>query len=297
MRRTSALLILFPAALSAQGVVGGTAQAAAAPATPSFDAQVKAQSATINGLLKTDPEAALAKVEALIPAQPLPFDKTNISTAQASINDYESLADLYSMGANAAMNMGQWEKAKDYAAKAKSTAQATYDNALAPLTAFQDTWKNAQADAQKNLDEEASLSKIEAPTADQIKRQQFLMKNEDIFKGNVAHGQQMVDAVNKSLSGLKAAPASYDPAIDDIDKHLKDEADYLVKVKGDKHVYANALLASADKNQDKAAALAGLRRALVMDPTNKAVAHKIDVMLGKAVEEPAKPVHRKKKSH
>jgi len=192
------------------------------------------------------------------------------------------------------MDMGQWEKARDYAGKAKSTAQATSDNAQEPLMAFQDTWKKAQADAQKSLDEMDALSKTQNPTPEQAGRLAFLQKNQAIYAGNVAHGKQMVDAVDTSLKGLKAAPGNYDAAIADIDKHLKEEADYLDKVKGDKKVYANALLKSAGTNPDKAAAMAGLRRALVVDPTNKAVAHKIEVMLGKAKDEPVKSGHHKK---
>ena len=288
MRLIYSTLTLLPMALSAQA----PAQAPApAPAAPSLDDQFKAQSSTINALLKSDPVAALVKVDALIPAQAPTFDKSNIKAAQDSINDYEALTDLYSLGANAAMATGQWEKARDYAVKAKSTAQATYDNALEPLTAFQDIWKKAQADAQKDLDEEATLSKVEKPDAVQINRLQFLLKNDAIYKGNVAHGKQMVDAVDTSIKGLKAAPGNYDAAIADIDKHLKDEADYLEKVKGDKKVYADALLKSAGTNPDKAAALAGLRRALVLDPGNKAIEHKIDVLTGKATEEPVRSKH------
>ncbi|HTL97984.1 MAG TPA: hypothetical protein VL181_04170 [Holophagaceae bacterium] len=291
MRPTLSVLTLLPVALSAQAPVQTPAPA---PAAPSLDAQFKAQSPAINALLKSDPEAALAKVEALIPAQPPVFDKSSIAGAQASINDFEALTDLYSLGANAAMDMGQWEKARDYAGKAKSTAQATSDNAQEPLMAFQDTWKKAQADAQKNLDEMDALSKTQNPTPEQAGRLAFLQKNQAIYAGNVAHGKQMVDAVDTSLKGLKAAPGNYDAAIADIDKHLKEEADYLDKVKGDKKVYANALLKSAGTNPDKAAAMAGLRRALVVDPTNKAVARKIEVMLGKAKDEPVKSGHHKK---
>ena len=299
MRRISVSLTLLPAALAAQAPAPAPAPAAPVQApAPSLDAQYKAQAPAINALLKTDPQAALAKVEALIPAQIPAFDKTNLKTAQASINDYESLADLYSMGANAAMNMGQWEKAKDYAAKAKSTSQATYDNALAPLTAFQDTWKAAQADAQKKLDEEATLSKIEKPTADQIKALQDISRHEDVYKANVANGQKMVDAVNTSLNGLKAAPSNYDAAISDIDKHLKDEADYLAKpqVKGDKKIYANALAKSAATNPDKAAAMAGVRRALVVDPGNKEATHALGILNGTIPPDPAPAKSHRKKS-
>lgn len=296
MRTLLSALTLLPAALAAQAPAVQAPPAAPAPA-PSLEDQFKAQSPAIEALRATDPAAALAKIEAIIPAVPPAFNRTDFGKAQDSMGEYDALTDMYSLAANCANGAGQWEKAKDYAEKAKANAQATYDNCVPPFTAFQDSWKKAQADSQKSLDEETALIHNQKPDAEQIKRMQFLQKNEGVFKSNVANAQKMVGAVDTRLKDLKDRVGDFDGPIKSIDAHLKDEADYLAKVKGDKHVYANALLTSAAKNPDKAAALAGLRRALVVDPSNKAVAHKIDVMTGKAKDEPTKPVRRHKKGH
>ena len=294
--RTLLSLTLLPAALAAQAPAVQAPPAAPAPA-PSLEDQFKAQAPAIEALKDSDPAAALAKVEAMIPAVPPAFNRTDFGKAQDSMGEYNALTDMYRLAANCANTNGQWEKAKDYAEKAKANAQATYDNCVPPFTAFQDSWKKAVAESQQNLDEEAALIKNDHTNAEQIKRMQFLQTHETIFKTNIANGKKMVDAVDARLKDLKDQASDFDPFISSIDAHLKEEADYLAKVKGDKHVYANALLRSADTNTDKAAALAGLRRALVVDPGNKAVEHKIDVLLGKAKDEPAKPVRRHKKGH
>lgn len=286
MRRLSASLTLMPAILAAQAVVPAQA--------PSFADQFKAQSPAIEALQKTDPAAALAKAEAMIPAATPAFDKTDIQKVQKSMNDYDALTDLYSLAANAAQSCGQWEKAKDYLAKAKATAQANYDNAVAPLSANQDSWKKAQSDAQKNLDEEAALIKNEHPNADQIKRMEFLQIHEDTYKSYVANGSKQIKAIDDRLGAMKTAPTGYDTYIESADKRLKDEADNIAKYKGDKKAYAAAALKSFSTMKDKDSELAYLRRLQVLDPSSKAVARKIDVLMGKAVEPEVKRVHKKK---
>lgn len=286
-------LTLLPAALAAQ------APAASQPA-PSLADQIKAQLPAITGLAKTDPSAALAKAEALIPAAVPPFDKSDIGKAQASMNDYNALTDLYRNAANCADAAGQWEKAKNYAEKAKVNAQTTYDNSVAPFTAFQDSWRKAQADAQKNLDERDSLAKMESLTAEQGKRLDFLRAHEGLFQENIASGKTMIDAIDARLKDLKAQPGDFEPFLSGVDARLKRESEYLVKFKSDKKAYAAAALKSADEIKDKDAEVTYLRRLQVLDPSSKAIARKIDVLLGKAKDEPAKPskkAARTKKGH
>jgi hypothetical protein len=213
------------------------------------------------------------------------------------MKDYDALTDLYSIAANAAQSAGQWEKAKDYAVKAKSTAQANYDNALAPLSAYQDSWKKAMAESQKNLDEKAELSKLEKPTAEQINRLVFLQKNEQVFQGNVAHGQGQIKGIDDRLSEMKATPARYDGSIESIDKRLKEEAENLAKFKDSKKAYTAAALKSVEKMKDKDSELAYLRRLQVLDPANREVGHKIAVLMGTEKETLANRGSRKKKAH
>ena len=301
--RLFSVLTLLPAALAAQAPAAAPAQTApaapVAPVAPSLADQYKAQEPAITALIKTDPAAALTKAEALIPASVPAFDKKDIGTAQKSMGEYDALSKIYALAANAANSSGQWEKAKDYAGLAKSTAQSNYDDALAPMTAFQDTWKKAQADSQTKLDEMASLAKVEKPTPEQTGRLAFLQKNQQVFTGNVAHGKQMVDAVDANLNGLKSAPSDYDPFINNVALRLKDEAGNIEKFKGDKKAFAAAALKGADAYKDKDSEVTYLRRLQVLDPSSKAIPHKIDVLLGKAKDEPVKSGKRRthKKGH
>ncbi len=299
MRALISTLTLIPAALAAQAPVPA-AQAAPAPApapAPSLADQFKAQAPAIEALKKTDPAAALAKAEALIPAIAPIFNKTDFSKAQDSMGEYNALTDIYRTAASCADAAGQWEKAQDYATKAKATAQANHDGALPPFTAFQDTWKKAQADAQKNLDEEAELAKVEKPTDDQAKRLAFLQQNQGVFQKNVANGKTMVDAVDARLKVLQDQTSDFDPFIANITERLKTEAANIEKFKGDKKAFAAAALKGADTYKDKEQEVTYLRRLQVLDPSSKAISHKIDVLLGKAKDEPAKRPVRHKKSH
>lgn len=301
MRSILATLTLIPAALAAQAPAPATqapaTQAPAAAPAPSLADQYKAQASAIEALKKSDPAAALVKAEALIPAIEPVYNKSDFSKAQDSMGEYNALSDIYRTAASCADAAGQWEKAQDYATKAKAAAQANYEGAQQPFNAFKDTWKKAQDDAQKNLDEEATLAKTEKPTPDQSARLTFLQHNEAVFQKNVVNGKTMVGAVDERLKVLKDQTNDFDPFIANITERLKTEASNIEKFKGDKKAFAAAALKGADAYKDKEQEVTYLRRLQVLDPSSKAIAHKIDVLLGKAKDEPAKRPVRRKKSH
>lgn len=296
MRSLLSILTLLPATLVAQAPAARPAPAPT-PAAPTLEAQFKAQSAAIEALKKTDPSAALAKIEALIPATAPAFDKTSFGTAQDSMGEYNALTDIYRQAASCADAAGQWEKAKDYASKAKANAQSTYDNCVPPFNAFQDSWRKAQADSQKQLDEMATLAKVEKPTPEQTARLEFLKKNEGVFEKNVASGQKMINAIDVRLADLKSQPADFDLFITNITDRLKTEADNIDKFKGNKKAFAKEALRGADAYKDKDAEVTYLRRLLVLDPGSKEISHKIDVLTGKAKEAPAKRSKSHKRGH
>ena len=287
-------LFLLPAALIAQAPAAAPAQAAP---SPSLADQYKAQSPAIEALKKTDPNAALAKAEALIPAAPPVFNEKDFGTAQDSMSEYNALGDIYRTAAGCADAAGQWEKARDYAMKAKANAQANYEHCLAPFTAFQDSWKKAQAEAQKNLDEMAALGKVTTATDEQGKRFAFLKANEAVYQKNVALGGKMIGAIDARLANLKGQPDDFDPFIANITERLKTEAANIEKFKGNKKAFAEAALKGADAYKDKDAETTYLRRLLVLDPSSKAIAHKIDLLTGKAKSAPVKRVVHHKKGH
>lgn len=300
MRTLLSALTLLPAALAAQAPAVQSAPAAApaaqAPA-PSLVSKLNTLRPVVANMRLQDPEGALAKVEAAIPL-PLPaFDKTDFHSAQLSMDEYNALTGLYRLAASSADAAGQWEKAKNFAEKAKATAQLTYEDASPSFVAFQDSWKKALAEAQKNLDELDSLNRIEKPTADQSKRLDFLKVNQPTFQKNKDNGQRMIDALDARLKDLKDQPSDFDSYLANMDSRLKSEADNLEKFKGDKQKFVEAALKTADDYKDKSAEATFLRRLLVFDPASKAAQHKLDVVLGKAVDEPAKPVRRHKKGH
>lgn len=290
MRRLAIASLLAPLALFAQAPAPApAAQAAPAPApAPSLADQFKAAAPGIAALRATDPDTALAKAEALIPAVPPAFNKADFSAAQDSVAEYSALTDIYRTAASCADAAGQWEKAKDYATKAKANCQLTYENAQVPFGAFEDTWKKAKDEAQKSLDEEAALAKTEKPTPEQTQRLEFLKRNEAVFQKNVSQGNTMISAVEARLKDLREQPADFDPFIANITQRLSTEADNIQKFKGDKKAFAAAAMKGADAYTDKASEITYLRRLQVLSPEDKAIAHKINVLLGKEKDEPAK---------
>ncbi|HJU82798.1 MAG TPA: hypothetical protein VJ600_01170 [Holophagaceae bacterium] len=282
--RTSALALL-PAALIAQ---------APAPASSLADTYRTAKPG-IEAQMKEDPDKALAAALALIPADRPAFDNTNPPATGKSINEYRALTSLYRLASDAAYQAGQVEKSRELMVKAQDNAKATYQQAQAPLTKLVDLWKGAVDQAQKAMDEEKTLTAKSPRTPEEEQRLTYLTTNHATFENNLKVGNSQITYQTKSLQDLKDEPGDFDKALEVIDARLKAEAADLDKFQGNKVKYVAAGLKSIGKGMDQEKALMALRRFRVLDPANKAVGHRIDVLLGKAADKPARPVHRKKK--
>ncbi len=280
------LIALLPAALLAQQ---------AAP--PSQAAAYSAAKAGIEAQMKEDPDKAQTMAEALIPPQKPAFDKSTPQLLNTSISEANALKDTYSLAANAASAAGQWEKSRDYAVRAQDTAKALYADALPPLRQQQDAWKGALEKSQKATEEAKGLEAKTPRTPEEDKALASYTANKAIHDFNLLNGPKQVQAIEKALGILNDQTHDYDKYIESVDARLKTEQGDLEKFKGDKGKYAAAGLKEVGKVADKEKALALLHRLRFLDPSNAAITHKIDVLLGKAQEVPekaAKPVHHKK---
>ena len=292
MRRSALLLLLAPA-LVAQ---------APAPA-PSLADQIKA----IEALKAENPVEAFEKAKALVPAKPA-FDKTNIQTASKSLQEWRGVLDIYSLVYNTAIEAGHFEDAKDAAEKARDMAKEMQAEAMAPYVAYRSSWTKAADEANKALARLAVLKEKEAKdkelkakdpkakgefTAEEADELANLLQNENTFKTNVSNAKIVTSQVERNLKTLDAQTKDYDKPLEQVEKRLKDEQEELMKFKGDKVKYAAALYkAVGPKPDNKPAALSALRRATYLDPANKQIPHRIDVLLGKATEAPEKPAKK-----
>jgi hypothetical protein len=280
------LLALLPAALVAQ-----------APAAPSLMQTYTSAKPGIEAQMKEDPDKALAMAEALIPAAPPAFDGSTPQMVATSINEWRALTSIYRTASDAAYQAGQIEKGREYAVKAQANAKATYEQGSGPLSKLKETWAKAVADAQKAMDDEKALDAKTDRTPDEQKHLDFLKANHATFENNLAMGSKAMAYQDKSIQDLKDEPADYDKVLSVIDARLKDEAAAIEKEKGDKAKYAADGLASITRDMDKEKALLALRRFRVLDPSNKDLTRKIDFLLGKGPDLPAKPskaAHHKK---
>ena len=297
MRRSAFLPLLAPALLA-------QAPAPAPAPAPSLASQIKA----LEALKAENPQEAFEKAKALVPATKPAFDKTNIQTVSNSLMTWRQVLDVYGAVYNTAIEAGRYEDAKDFAEKARDMAREMQAEAITPYVAYRTSWTKASDEATKALARLEELKGKEAQSKELLAKDPKakatftpeeagelanLLQNEATYKTNVANAKIVNTQVERNLKTLDAQTKDYDKPLEQVEKRLKDEQEELMKFKGDKVKYAAALYkAVGTKPDNKPAALAALRRAAVLDPANKLIPHRIDVLLGKAVEAPAKPAKK-----
>lgn len=131
-------LLLFPA----------VALVAQAPAPVDLAQRFNTELPAINQLLKDlkTPEA-LAKIQALVPAQRPSFDASSPQAIGRSLDNAQGLMSIYRLQANVLSEAGQWEKAVEAQEKRAADARAILadlDKAQAPLLA---QWKKVAQDS------------------------------------------------------------------------------------------------------------------------------------------------------
>lgn len=302
MRRSAILSLLAPV-LMAQ---------APAPAPKPAD-----PFAEIKSLMVENPSAAFEKAKAMLPATKPAFDKTSTKTAMESLTVWNGVLDVYSIAFNTASEAGRYEEAKEMAEKARDMAKEMQAEAIMPFMTVKKVWAKASEDATKSLARMAELNE-KAQQAKELmatdpkgkdpkvreklnalfpreEEQELadLVANEATLKSNITNAKMVHGQVDGNLRILDTQIKGYNKPLEQIEKRIKDEQDELLKFKGNKVQYAAAVYkAVGTKVENKPAALVALRRALVLDPTNKLIPHRIDVLLGKAVEAPEKPAKK-----
>lgn len=301
--RRSAILSLLASVLMAQ-----------APAPAPTPAEARAE---IRKLMAEDPLAALEKAKALLPATKPAFDKTSTQTALKSLDTWGGVLEIYSLAFDAAGEAGRYEEAKEMAEKARDMAKEMEAEAITPFMAVKKVWSKASEDATKALARIEELKVKEQKAKElmatdpkgkdpKVKEQiqalfpaaeeqelATLIANEATFKSNITNAKMVHGQVDKNLRILNDQVKGYDKPLEQIGNRIKDEQDELLKFKGNKVTFAKAVYNTVGtKPTDMKNALIALRRAAYLDPTNKLIPHRIDVLTGKAVEAPAKPAKK-----
>lgn len=284
-------LILVPALVSAL---------AAQDTAPSLTQRFKAESPAINQLLTSqEGKQALAKAEALIPANKPEFDKSSPAKGLASSTEYGTLMSIYTLAGKAAVTSGDWEKAVTYFHKAKEIAVENHLGASAALAPAIDMWKKAESAGKTYLEEGAARRKELQEKTSRSESEEVELKNFQTHEDNVKKGPMAVKQLTGILDGLKEDSEHFDGPIAGIEKSIKAEKEQIdsPQFKGDKIKYVNAVmnptnLATRATQADK---VGFVNRLIFLDPANKKALKQLDVLLGKAAPEPEKKAPSKSK--
>jgi hypothetical protein len=283
-----AALLALPVVLAAQD---------AAPQTQTQ--KFRAQEGEIQKLLAAlDAKGALAKCEALLPAAKPVFTKATPKAGLDSSQEYSSLMASYGLAAKAAIVAGECEKGKGFLEKAQDIARENSAETTGVITPLLETWKKALEGSKKALEDGAQRRKDLEANEKRTPDEQRELDNFKIHDNNLKNGPTVLANLQGNLDGLKSDAAGFEVPIASIEKKLKEEAELMVKFKGDKAAYVKAVLANKanlagiEKTTDKAA---WLHRLLVLAPGHAQAQKQLDIVLGKAPAEPEKKKSSKAK--
>jgi hypothetical protein len=277
-----AALLALPALLAAQD---------SAPAL-TLTQKFKAQDGEIQKLMAAlDAKGALAKCEALVPAVKPPFSKATPKAGLDSSQEYSSLMAFYGLTAKAAISAGEWEKGKGFLEKAQDIAKENSAETYGVITPILESWKKALEGSKKALEDGAARRKELEANDKRTADEQRELDNFKIHDNNLRNGPNVLASLQGNLDGLKSDAAGFEGPIASIEKKIKEEAELMVRFKGDKAAYVKAVLANKanlagiEKTADKAA---WLNRLLFLAPGQPQAQKQLDIVLGKAPAEPEK---------
>ena len=250
MRTTYLLtMALVPAALIAQAPASAPAPApaavpAAAPAPAlTFTQRFKAEQGGINQLLKAfQPEEALGKAEALLPAVKPVFDQSSLNAGRNCSFQFSDLARTYHLAGKCAVAFGNWEKGRDYFIKAQVVAKENVDQTTAVVTPTIETWKAPVAAAHQALEEGAARRAELKAKEPRTPAEDVELKNFTVHDDNIAKGEKVMKVLNQDIAGTKTELTAFGPMIDSIKKAIADE-----KAEMDKEIASKAFKGSREK--------------------------------------------------
>ena len=284
-------IFLIPALVS---VVAAQDQA------PTLSQRFKAESPAINQLLASfESKQALAKAEALIPANKPEFDKSSPAKGRISSQEFGALMSIYTIAGKAAVSSGDWEKAVGYFRKAEETAVDNSTGTAAAMAPAIEMWKKAESSGKTFLEEGAARRKELLEKASRSESEEVELKNFKTHEDNVKNGPIVVAQLQGDLNGLKEDADHFDGPISGIEKSIKAEKEQIEspQFKGDKIKYVNAVMNPTNLNSraTKSDKIGFVNRLLFLDPMNKKSLKQLDVLLGKAAPEPVKRAPSKSK--
>lgn len=242
------------------------------------------------------PKEALAKAEALLPAQKPTWDNADGNAQYRSYLAFQDLASAYYLASRAALAAGLWEKALEHAKAAQATV---VDNATQAGIAFPkivEAYEGRVKRSKETLEENAAYIKDLRAKANPDagdKQQLDLVAAEE---RSIPENEKWAKTFQSFVDAAKKDATRFDPWVKAVDDQIKaveaQIADYKPG-KGDKSKWVDAIVSNPSYlttgYPDKKDRVAFLFRLAVLDPENAKVQHQLDVEMGKAPAAPVKP--------
>lgn len=291
MTRTPLLLLTALPALVAQ-----------APEVP-LAQRLQTERPEIDKLLEAfQPKEALARAEALLPAQAPAWDKKDGNAQYRSYLAFNDFGKAYFLAHRTALAAGQWEKALDYGKKAQACMVDNAKNAEELFPKIVEGYEARMKQTQTALKaDEAYIKELRAKANPDAGDKQQL----DLVAGlekSIVEDEKWAKAFQSFIDAAKKNAGLYDPWVKAVEEKLKSEASQIEDYKagkGDKAKWVEAIIAHptylATNYPDKGARMDFLFRLSVLAPENDKVNHQIDVELGKAPATPVKASKGRKK--
>ncbi len=291
-------LILVPALLST--LLAAQDKAVSAVSAVTLVDKLKLESPAIDQLIKTfEAKQALAKAEALIPANTPVFEKSTPQAGLASSQNFSTLMGIYSLAGKAAISAGEWEKGVGFLHKAKDISGENLTNTSAFLAPVIESWSKAVDSATKALTDGAPRRAELQAKAERNASEETELKNFQIYEDNTKKGPLVVKQLQASLDGLKADSLGFDAAIEGVEKSIKAEKEDMdgTRFKGDRVKYVSAVLnpTNLESRATKTDKVNFVNRLLVLDPASKKAQREMDILMGKAAPELMKATRSKGK--
>jgi len=246
------------------------------------------------------PREALARVEAMLPTTPEPFDKKDLKSALDSYQRNAVLVRAYSFAGKAAFAAGYWERALEFDTKSGDVAKQNYEDSKVAFGSAAENLRAAIAQNKQVIDETAKdIEAIKAKAnPDPGEKQQLDLVEQT--KAVITSNEKWVKICEDNVEACKKTQDYYAPKAAETAEWIKKEAEQLASYKfpNNKVKYVEGIISSAKfmaQFQDKQSKIQYLYRLNVLDPDNKKVEREISVVQGKAVPPETKPKHPGKK--
>ena len=247
------------------------------------------------------PKEALAKAEALLPAQKPTWDNTDGNAQYRSYLALQDVASAYYLASRAALSAGLWEKALEHAKSAQATVVENATQANLAFPKIIEVYQKRAKGSQDTLDENAAFIKELRAKAnpDATDKQQLdLVAAEE---KSVQESEKWAKAFQGFLDAAKKDATRFDPWVKAVDDQIKAVDTQIAEYKagkGDKAKWVEAIVSNPSYlttgYPEKKDRVAFLYRLLVLDPESAKAQRALDIELGKIPAPVAKPAPKKK---